>query len=121
MPGPLPLPPALIPIHAALGVAVHAQPAATVTVTVPVPPLLSIVPLPGAIANEQTGVGSVGELSPQLTSVIDNNPASDAHVTNLAFMTHLPRGRDDQLAPPVDIGPPRNLYGIPTHNSGRIE
>ena len=86
-PGPLPLTPALIPIHAALGVAVHAQPAAAVTVTVPVPPPLSIVAFAGEIANEQTGVGSVGELSPQL--MVDNNPATDAQRTSLAFMTHL--------------------------------
>ena len=61
--------------------------------------LKPIVPLAGEIPNEQTGVGSVGELSPQLTSVIDNNPATDVHMMNLAFMTHLPWGPENQLAP----------------------
>lgn len=90
-PGPLPLAPALIPIHAALGAAVHAQPAATVTVTVPFPPPLSIVAFAGEIANEQTGAGSVGEAFSQLMSVADANPASEAHTRSLAFIAH-PRG-----------------------------
>lgn len=78
IPGPLPLAPALIPIQAALEVAVHAQPDAVVTVTVPVPPPLSIVALAGEIVNEQTGAGSVGDVLSQLRSVPDNKPASDA-------------------------------------------
>jgi len=87
LPGPFPLPPVLSVIHAALGVAVHAQPDATVTVTVPVPPLLSIVALAGEIVNEQTGAGSVGDVFSQLTRKADAITASDAHTTSLVFMT----------------------------------
>jgi hypothetical protein len=89
VPGPLPLAPALRPIHAALGVAVHAQPDAAVTVTVPVPPPLSIVALAGEIVNEQTGAGSVGDVLSQLTTAVDNKAASDAQTTSLACMTQL--------------------------------
>jgi hypothetical protein len=88
MPAPLPLAPPVIAIHPALAVAVHEQPAATVTATVPLPPPLSIVAVPGEIVSEQVGVGSVGELFSQLISPADSNVASDAQTTSRVLMSH---------------------------------
>ena len=53
VPLPLPLAPDVIVIHGALLVAVHAQPAAAVTATLPVPPAGATLALVGAIENEQ--------------------------------------------------------------------
>jgi hypothetical protein len=61
LPGPLPEALPVTVIHAALGAALQAQPAGAVTVTALVPPSLPNARLPGAIAMEQTGVGSSGD------------------------------------------------------------
>jgi hypothetical protein len=52
-PFPVPLAPALIVIHASLLVAVHAQPVATVTLTVPDPPPATAFADTGAIVGAQ--------------------------------------------------------------------
>jgi len=57
----------------------------------PVPPVLSIVALPGEIAKEQAEGGSVGDFLSQLTNVADNTPTSNAQPTNLKDIVHLRR------------------------------
>jgi hypothetical protein len=91
VPGPLPLLPAVIVIHDASAVAFQAHVAGAVTVTVPDPPSDAKDILAGAMVNEQTGVGSIGEWSPpQLalpTQAIAKTRRDGKHP---ALIRHLP-------------------------------
>jgi hypothetical protein len=80
----------VIVIHPALAVAVHAQPAGAVTVTVVVPPSFGNAAVPGAMVYEQTGVGSVGDALFQLTEAAERRATMIANTTNREFMMHLP-------------------------------
>src|SRR4029453_16823016 len=83
---------AVTTIHSALDVAFQAHPAATVTVTVAAPTSLANVPAAGEIANEHTGVGSIGDsASPQLMNTTEHPATTTSEVKPVLHILHLNR------------------------------
>ena len=82
VPLPLPLAPEPIVIQGALLVAVHAQPAAVVTATLPVPPPAATVAAPGAIENAQPLSWLTVTVWPATVSVPERGPPLVAAALN---------------------------------------
>src|SRR6478735_11150265 len=78
VPLPVPVAPAVMDSHAALLLAVHAQPAAPVTVTLPVPPCAGTLPDVGSIANVQLAPWVTVKVWPAIVSVPVRGPPAAA-------------------------------------------
>jgi hypothetical protein len=83
VPGPFPVAPELSAIQFGVAEAVHSHPAATVTERLPLPPSLPKAKDAGAMAKEQTGVGSFGVPNPAQPAA----PAYRAETTTMASRT----------------------------------